>query len=88
MPPSKATLKAALDGCPINADPQPTLEGAGRLLRCIGVDEFSLQGDAYVSGLLKSGYEVTIWTDAYDKKDRYSARFGMPLPGRPYFGSH
>jgi len=87
MSPSKVILKAALDKCPKEGAPKPSLTGAKDLLECIGA-EISLESEGYVSGILKSGYEVTIWTEAYEKKDRYSARFGMPLPGRPYFASN
>ncbi len=62
------------------------------MLQSIGIQLISLtgyvSGTRYVSGLLPTGYEVTIWDSAYSDKTKYSIRFGLPSSGRPYFGSN
>jgi uncharacterized protein (TIGR02145 family) len=40
-----------------------------------------------VCGKFKSGYHLTLWADAYGKKDRYSARYGTE-ENHSFFGSN
>jgi hypothetical protein len=81
-------LSAALNSVPKDNIPLGTLEEAIRMLAFLGVKELSMQSQEYVSGILPTGVEVTIWTDDYGDRTKYGVRFGKPDPGRSYFGSN
>jgi hypothetical protein len=87
-PPTAERLSDALSALRTDPNIPPNKYEATLLLQLIGVKELSMTGPTSVSGILPTGFEVTLWTDAYGDKTKYSGRFGLPAPGQPYFGSN
>jgi formylglycine-generating enzyme required for sulfatase activity len=86
--PTVAEITEGLSRHQLTNDQQTSIaEGIG-MLRTLGVTQISAQTTGYVSGILASGYEVTVWRWSYSRASCYGVRFGLPEPGRPYFGNN
>jgi hypothetical protein len=87
-PPTEERIRRVLSAFKGDGEPLASLGEATQMLRFLGASALSMAGDSYVSAILGSGYEVTIWASTYGDPTKYGVRFGRPLPGRPYFGSN
>ena len=86
--PSERRIRAVLQDFPFDRSRASDLEEARGMLESMGVVQFSISSPSHLSGMLSNGYEVTIWPNTYNRAQCYGVRYGMPAPGRPYFGTN
>lgn len=86
--PTVDLLRSVLASFPYERGERCTFDESRRMLEFLEASNVgSHDGGRSVAGILKSGYEVTIWPHSYDKPYCHGIRFGRTYSGGRYYGS-
>ena len=86
-PPTTDRLQDAIGHFAFDGNPDATMDEAREILSFLWTEP-TISGSDYVCGLFETGWEVALFVGTYGQPGCYGIRYGLPEPGRPYFGSN